>query len=75
MIPQAANSWTIGEAAHLLNRAGFGGSPNAIKALHALGRKGAVDSLLSAQEAPENFPILEWAQQEQALAELKAHRE
>ena len=75
MIPQAANSWTIGEAAHLLNRAGFGGSPDAIKAFHALGRKGAVDSLLSAQEAPEDFPILEWAQQEQALAELKAHRE
>jgi uncharacterized protein (DUF1800 family) len=75
MIPQAADSWTIGEAAHLLNRAGFGGRPAAIKALHALGRKGAVDSLLSAQEAPEDFPILEWAQQEQALAELKAHRE
>ena len=75
MIPQAADSWTIGEAAHLLNRVGFGGRPDAIKAFHALGRKGAVDSLLSAHEAPEDFPIPEWAQQEQALAELKAHRE
>ena len=71
MIPEAADSWTIGEACHLLNRAGFGGSPSAIKALHALGRKGAVDSLLSAQEAPEDFPIPEWARREQALDDLK----
>jgi uncharacterized protein (DUF1800 family) len=75
MIPEAADSWTIGEAAHLLNRAGFGGHPDAIKALHALGRKGAVDSLLSAQEAPEDFPIPDWARREQALDDLKSQRD
>lgn len=75
MIPEAADSWTIGKAAHLLNRAGFGGNPDAIKALHALGRKGAVDSLLTAQEAPEDFPIPDWARREQALDDLKSQRD
>jgi uncharacterized protein (DUF1800 family) len=75
MIPQAADSWTIGEAAHLLNRAGFGGRPAAIKALHALGRKGAVDSLLSAQKAPEDFSMPEWAKKDQALDDLKSQRD
>jgi hypothetical protein len=46
MLPQAENAWTIFEAAHLLNRAGFGGNPSQIKALHALGREKAVDSLM-----------------------------
>ena len=75
MIPQAADSWTLREAAHLLNRAGFGGSPDTIKALHALGRKGAVESLLSAHEAAEDVPIPEWAKKDQALAELKSQRD
>jgi uncharacterized protein (DUF1800 family) len=35
------------EAAHLLRRAGFGGSPDDINALVALGREGAVDSLIN----------------------------
>jgi uncharacterized protein (DUF1800 family) len=74
MIPQAADSWTIDEAAHLLSRAGFGGSPVAIKALHALGRKAAVDLLVSAQDAAEEFPFPEWARKEQALAELVEQR-
>ena len=50
MLPQAENNWTIDEAAHLLNRAGFGGSPAEIAAFHALGRIAAVDSLLGKLE-------------------------
>lgn len=75
MIPQAADHWTLSEAAHLLNRAGFGGGPEAIKSLHALGRKPAVESLLSAQHVHEDFPIPEWAKKDQALAELKSQRD
>ena len=75
MIPQAADSWTLREAAHLLNRAAFGGSPDAIKVLHALGRKAAVDSLLSAQEASDSVPMPEWANKDQALVELKSQRD
>jgi uncharacterized protein (DUF1800 family) len=73
MIPQADSSWTLFEAAHLLNRAGFGGSPDEIKTFHALGRLKAVDSLLAADE--ENFPRPSWATPEQAIADMRARIE
>jgi hypothetical protein len=38
--------WTPEMAAHLLNRAGFGGSPAEIEALYQRGHEGAVDGLL-----------------------------
>jgi hypothetical protein len=50
MLPKAASSWTLEEAAHLLNRAGFGGNPAEIRALHALGRERAVDSMIKAED-------------------------
>lgn len=71
MLPPAPDEWTIFEAAHLLRRAGFGGSPAEIKSLHALGRRKAVESLLAPAEAIEAFPPPGWAQREQALADLK----
>jgi uncharacterized protein (DUF1800 family) len=39
--------WTRDDAAHLLRRAGFGGTPAQIDSLHALGRDAAVEYLLS----------------------------
>jgi uncharacterized protein (DUF1800 family) len=75
MLPQAENSWTIFEAAHLLNRAGFGGSPPEIKALHALGREKAVDSLIAPTEPLDAFPVPEWSTADQALAGMKSRRE
>lgn len=75
MIPQAAPTWTLNEAAHLLSRAGFGGKPAEIRELHALGRKGAVESLLGAKDEPEKFPVPEWASPEQALAGMQTRRE
>ena len=44
-------------AAHLLNRAGFGGSKMEIKSLHALGHSRAVDQLLSAGEDLDLYPV------------------
>jgi uncharacterized protein (DUF1800 family) len=44
--PLPESRWTPELAAHLLNRAGFGGSPDEIAALHARGRKGAVEAML-----------------------------
>ena len=73
MLPQADNSWTLFEAAHLLNRAGFGGSPDEIKTFHALGRVKAVDSLLST--TPESFPLPEWANEKQAMADARSRFE
>ena len=58
-----SDSWTIYEAAHLLNRAGFGGCPAEIEAFHERGRHGAVDWLLAAQESdPPAEPA--WAAKE-----------
>jgi uncharacterized protein (DUF1800 family) len=73
MLPQADNSWTVYEAAHLLNRAGFGGNPNEIKAFHAMGRIKAVDSLLAPDPSP--VPLPKWASREQAVADMRARFE
>lgn len=71
MLPQADDSWTLFEAAHLLNRAGFGASPGEIKAFHALGRVRAVDSLLAPTEPLDAIPRPAWASPEQALADMR----
>ena len=71
MLPKADKPWTLFEAAHLLNRAGFGGSPSDIKNLHALGREKAVDSLLEPAEALDAFPAPAWSTDEQALADMQ----
>ena len=71
MLPAAPDEWTLFEAAHLLRRAGFGGSPDEIKAFHALGRRAAVESLLVPGEAVDAFPIPAWANRETAAAEMR----
>jgi uncharacterized protein (DUF1800 family) len=71
MLATAPNSWTLIEAAHLLNRAGFGGNPTAIQQLHALGREKAVDSLLSPTEPISADPPPVWSRDENLLADLK----
>jgi uncharacterized protein (DUF1800 family) len=42
-----AASWELAHAAHLLNRAGFGGTPETIRELHAKGLAPAVDALIA----------------------------
>jgi hypothetical protein len=71
MLPKSDDNWTLFEAAHLLNRAGFGGSPDEIRAFHALGRFKAVDSLVSPAEPADAFPLPAWANEEQALADRR----
>jgi uncharacterized protein (DUF1800 family) len=71
MLPQAPDTWTLFEAAHLLNRAGFGGNPDEIKALHALGRSKAVDSLLNPTEPIGAIPMPAWANREQAIEDMR----
>lgn len=58
--PLPASRWDLRAAAHLLNRAGFGGSPAEIQALHARGLDGAVSWLLSAGVGQEADPP-DWA--------------
>ncbi len=75
MLPKADSTWTIFEAAHLLNRAGFGGDPDAIKTFHALGRENAVETLISPKEPFEAFPLPAWMSEEQVLADAKTRFE
>lgn len=67
--PLPDSEWTPQAAAHLLNRAAFGGTPGEIEKLHALGHRGAVDSLLGAGEELDLFPPPEM---EPISAKLKA---
>ncbi len=57
--PLPANEWTIQAAAHLLNRAAFGGSPEEIQKLHTMGHAAAVRSLLHAGEDEDLYPAPE----------------
>jgi uncharacterized protein (DUF1800 family) len=71
MLPKATGNWTKSEARHLLNRAGFGGSPDEIGRFYAMGREKAVDFLLNPEEAQDAFPMPEWCDKEQALASAR----
>ncbi len=55
--PLKSGGWTESAAAHLLNRAGFGGSPSEIRRLHALGVEGAVARLVEGAGAGEAMPL------------------
>ena len=61
LTPLNPKQWDMAKAAHLLNRAGFGGSPQEIKTLCELGFDGAVKSLLNAADESSNFPKPDWA--------------
>lgn len=51
--PLADKNWDYAQARHLLARAGFGGTPEEIAKLQALGLRGAVDFLVDFQQQPE----------------------
>lgn len=75
-MPEAApDKWTIHEAAHLLRRAGFGGSPDEIRKLHSLGRKAAVESLVEPAEPAGAFPVPDWATPEGAAEDRRERTE
>jgi uncharacterized protein (DUF1800 family) len=51
---RATRAWDRDRAAHLLRRAGFGGTPEQVAALEKLGRARAVDSLLDFGKAKDD---------------------
>lgn len=59
--PLSAARWNFTTAAHLLNRAGFGGPPSEIQKLADLGPERAVSWLLDFEKIPDPTPNPEWA--------------
>ncbi|HJN13441.1 MAG TPA: DUF1800 domain-containing protein [Pirellulaceae bacterium] len=50
--PVSEDAWDYAKARHLLARAGFGGTPEEVEKLHAMGLRKAVDFLVDYQEQP-----------------------
>jgi uncharacterized protein (DUF1800 family) len=67
MTPLKPQEWNWSKAAHLLNRAGFGGSPEQIDALTQAGLDRAVTRMLSAPDDSAQFPKPAWAQPDTSL--------
>ncbi len=65
LTPLSQDKWSPRFATHLLNRAGYGGTPEERQALYELGRDqgvaAAVDSLIATTETWENHPWPGWA--------------
>lgn len=59
--PLSPFRWDRTTAAHLLNRAGFGGTPDQIEALAAMGMEKAVASLVNYETIPDNATNPAWA--------------
>jgi uncharacterized protein (DUF1800 family) len=60
--PLPDSRWNEETAAHLLNRAGFGGSPGEIEALAALGFEKAVAFLVEGEDEPAALPLPAFSQ-------------
>ncbi len=75
LTPLPAERWSFATAAHLLNRAGFGGTPEEIETLREAGPAGAVDRLLhppnEPAEAEEDQP---WREAENLRAKIRSLR-
>lgn len=59
--PLARQRWDYSAAAHLLNRAGFGGPPREIEKLASLGSEEAVAHLVDYEKIPDSTPNPDWA--------------
>src|SRR5262249_39018028 len=59
--PLAKSKWNFTTAAHLLNRAGFGGPPGEIEKLAQLDPDEAVAQLVDYEKIPDPTPNPEWA--------------
>jgi len=67
LTPLHARQWDLQKAAHLLNRAGFGGTPDEIKAFCDMGFDKAVRSVLEGPDDSVQFPKPAWAQPQNLL--------
>ncbi len=59
--PLPASKWNFSTAAHLLNRAGFGGPPAEIEKIALMGLENAVGYLVDYEKIPDATPNPSWA--------------
>ena len=69
--PLSASEWDYASAAHLLNRAGFGGTPDDIQKLASLGHLEAVSSLVNFERIPDTTADPDWAHPDPGKAERR----
>jgi uncharacterized protein (DUF1800 family) len=74
LTPLSPQAWDASKAAHLLNRAGFGGPPAEIEALQAAGFEAAVDKILNAPDDSAAFPKPDWAVPPDAMDMMEMQR-
>ncbi|HXS68238.1 MAG TPA: DUF1800 domain-containing protein [Candidatus Polarisedimenticolia bacterium] len=67
----SASRWDYTTAAHLLNRAGFGGTPDEIQKLASLGHLEAVSSLVDFEKIPDTTADPDWAHPDPGKAERR----
>jgi len=71
LTPLPVQKWSFENAAHLLNRAGFGGTPDEIETLHQLDPEAAVEGLLHPPNAPEELgESRSWTEPENLRSQL-----
>lgn len=68
-VPSAGNPWDRVKAAHLLNRAGFGGTPDEIDRLARMRFEDAVDELLNYEAVPGEVQGVTFTEVHQAAVE------
>src|SRR5579871_1118745 len=69
--PLSAGKWDFTMAAHLLNRAAFGGTPAEIEKLASLGPEQAVSSLVDFEKTPDPSTDPSWAHPDAGRAERR----
>ena len=62
LTPLTSDSWNYAKAAHLLNRAGFGGAPAEIEAAYEKGLPKVLSELVVTTAGTANLPAPAWAQ-------------
>jgi hypothetical protein len=71
LAPLPVQKWSYQTAAHLLNRAAFGGTPEEIEQARKKGMEAAVHDLLNPPDEPDDSASLPWAEPKN----LRAHRQ
>lgn len=69
--PSAGNPWNRAKAAHLLNRGGFGGTPEEVARLASMRIEAAVEDLLTYEQVPDaDVPSVDFSEIREMYAEL-----